>query len=202
MINIFVGTKEIERAVTIVGWVAIHHAAIDDALKYLLWQLQSFHVAGRGSREGETPAETQAVLRKIRRNMGRSDIEARVRQVEKCLRSGRTATRLSQLPEGPSFLTQWQALASRVTALTKQRNAAVHSAVAWSAAGLVRTTGGTLDGQTSQLDPAHDQQLVNDLGTLGTDLGLFTTSLGFKLPFAGDDKVITFSPVKVTIPTR
>lgn len=114
-----------------------------------------------------------------------------MRQVEKCLGSGRIARRLGQLPEGPSFLTQWQGLASRITALTKQRNAAVHSAVAWSAGGLGRTTGGTLDGQTSQLDPAHDQKLANDLGILGTDLGLFTTLLGFKLPFAGDGKVIT-----------
>ena len=200
--NLFVGTKEIERAVTTIGWIAIRHTAIDDALKYLLWQLRSFDVAGRGSRKDETPAETQALLRKMRRDMGRSDIEARMRQVGNCLRSGRTATRLGQLPEGPSFLTQWEELASRITALTKQRNAAVHSAVTWAAGGLARTTSETLDGQTSHLDPAHDQQLANDLGNLGTELSLFTTALGFQLPFAGDDKIITFPPATVTIPTR
>jgi hypothetical protein len=190
--SIFAGTKEIEKAVTIIGWIAIQHAAIDDALKYLLWQLKAFDVAGRESRKDKMPAETPALLRKLRRDMPRSDIEARVRQVTNCLRSGRTATRFGQLPEDPDFVTQWQGLASRIVALTKRRNAVVHSAVAWSAGEVVRTTGGTLDGQTLLLDPAHDQQLANDLGTLRTDLSLFTTSLGCKLPFAGDDKIITF----------
>jgi hypothetical protein len=75
----------------------------------------------------------------------------------------------------------------------------VHSAVAWSAGKLLRTTGGSLDGDTSTLDLARDQQLANDLGTLGTELGQFTTALGIALPFASGDQIITFPPVKLSL---
>jgi hypothetical protein len=190
-VDIFVGTKEIEQAVTTIGYIAISHARVEDCLSYLVWQLDSFEKAGRRSHRILSAEQLQARLREARREVKRRLIKQQVANISTALASGRVATRLYQVENGTEFTSTWQALAPQIIDLSDQRNEAVHSAIAWSAGGLVRTIGGTLNSNTVSLDLGRDHQLATDLGQLAINLGIFVTSLGIHLPFVGNDKIIT-----------
>jgi hypothetical protein len=195
--QIFAGTAEIERAVTVVGWVAITHARVEEALDYLLWQLEAFDRAGRRSHKRLPPHELQNMLRALRQEVSGGLIKHRVAMVTECFTRQRIAKRLGELENGIRFPTTWQTLATRIVDLSVRRNEVIHSAIGWSAGEVVRTIGGPLDGTTLSVDLARDWQLATDLGNLATEIGQFSTDLGFNLPFAGDDKIVVATTVAI-----
>lgn len=195
--SLFTGSEEIERAVTLVGWVAINHVKVEEALGYLVWQLEAFDISRRNKWRNKPAPELQTVLRQERQRLRGQLIAHRLRSVDGHLNQSRVAKRLNELPEGARFRKEWEQLRIRIGDLSKARNLVIHSAVAW-AAGLVRVSSG-LDGETLPLDLPRDQQLASNLGNLATELGQFTTELGFSLPFAGDDKIITFRTLNINL---
>jgi hypothetical protein len=106
LLSAFKGTQEIEKAVTVIGWIAINHARVEDSLDYLVWQLDAFEMAGRRSHRALSADELQARLRKLRRTAKWSPIKNRVKKVGEVLSLGRVATRLRELADGLQFSTE------------------------------------------------------------------------------------------------
>jgi hypothetical protein len=64
--SLFTGAAEMNEAVTLVGWIAIRHAGVEDSLDYLLWQLDAFKKAARPSHQDLPSDDLQAKLRELR----------------------------------------------------------------------------------------------------------------------------------------
>jgi hypothetical protein len=66
--SLFVGSDELEKAATVIGWIAINYTAVEDGLNYLIWQLEAYKTAQTRRHKQRQPHEQQEALRNLRRN--------------------------------------------------------------------------------------------------------------------------------------
>jgi ribosomal protein L18E len=191
--DIFVGTKEVKEAYTLIGWIAVNHARMEQHLDYLQWQLDVFQFAGRPAHRNKTDAEIRDLSKQYRNNGPQSSgrIQDRVRHVTEHLTAKRASQRLSKIGQRERVLNDWTSLGANLTALTKQRNEVVHSAVSWSAGSVMRESTWSRDLPHLPLDLDRDNQLNASIGAALTNLQLLTTDLAQSLPFKGDHTILT-----------
>jgi hypothetical protein len=199
--DIFVGTKEVKKVYTLIGWIAVNHARLEQHLDYLQWQLDVFEVAGRRASRDKTDEEIRNLSRTLTESKSRksSRIEDRVRHVTDHLMKCRASRRLDEIGERERTLKLWEPLGAKMIALSARRNAVIHSSVSWCAGSVIRETSWQHDDPYLPLDLDRDNQLNSSIANALTMLNQFSTELAQLLPFKGYHKIIS-SIARIELP--
>jgi hypothetical protein len=189
--DLFEGAAQLKEAFAIVGHVAINHAGVEDALNYLLWQLRAYEFSTRNKQKSRARADIQDDLRQMRQEAKKQLIVHKLAEARELLTKERVLRRLREAGKADEVSAKWRELEAKVLELSDKRNEVVHSALAFSGGGVVRQMGNALDQKQVPVNIHSDAELVSQLGKLAIDLGMFTTDLGYILPFQADDQIIT-----------
>lgn len=194
--DIFTGTKELQEVYTIIGWIAVNHATLEQNLDYFLWQLEVFEFAGRQAHCKKSESDIRALAKQLRLDPKRKPkrIEEKLKSITEYLTKKRVWRRLNEAGQASSFAQRWSLLCSEITDLTSRRNQVIHSAVSWftgSPTVIFRQTGWTNDHPNSSLDPKNYLQLIDAIGGTSTRVMELTIELNYLLPFKGDLLVIS-----------
>jgi hypothetical protein len=189
--DLFEGTAELKEAFEVIGHVAINHAGVEDALNYLLWQLRAYEFSTRNKQKSRERADIQDDLRQMRREAKKQLIVHKLVEVRELLARERVLKRLREAGRAEEVGAKWQELEARALDLSDKRNDVVHSALAFAGGGVVRQIGDAVDQRHVPVNIQSDGKLVSELGKLAIEVGIFTTDLGYILPFPADDQIIT-----------
>jgi hypothetical protein len=184
---IFVGQNELSEAQNRVGMIVGACAQLEHAVTYLQWQLTAF--LWDADNPMASQAEGQAALRAKRHTWGDkfAPLTARLTSATAAFEA---SLRVNSTPRLQEMREQWNNLHEQAKNIARKRNEIAHTSLCWHE-GMVKREVGRPWGDLIVVSLQEDEAIASAIGTLISDLGVFTTELGHLLPFADDDQIHT-----------
>lgn len=194
-VDLFAGTKELKEAFTVIGWIAVNYAQLEQRLDYLIWQLKVFECAQRDGYRDKGDEEIRALAKRLRQTKDRTSgrMQDKVRVITEHLTKKAASHRIQQTDRHSHLINEWKRLSAQLMDHQERRNQIMHSAVWWCpdpTIGLTRQSGWDRDHPNLPLDLERDRKLNSAISVTLRDLLQFTAELTHILPFKGDYTIL------------
>ena len=187
----FVGEQELRDAQCRVGMIISNCAMLEAAVAYLEWQLVAF----TWDKENPTasPADRQAAIIARRNDWNKyTPLDSRLGSASNAMNASAITERANRVPRVRELRSKWNKLREEARDCGVKRNVIGHTELAWHNGRVVRTIGRPWQ-ESAPVSEADDEALRSEIGRVAIEISALTTELGFALPFADQDQIISVS---------
>lgn len=183
------GEQELRDAQCRIGMIISNCAMLESAIAYLEWQLVAF--AWDKANPSASDADRQNTLRARREAWDKyATLDQRLGAASRAMDAPAISERANRDAGIKKLRSDWNKLRQDARLCGVKRNIIGHTTLEYGNGQVFRTVGRPWQ-ESVPVSAADDDALLSEIGRVAMDIMTLTTALGFALPFADQDQIIT-----------